>query len=132
VASLDATSLLDPNCGEGLRPKQEKLRNKLLNWLAKFKSEVRGEIHFRASYSLCTVAIVLFGAILGIIVRGGQVLTAFGISCLPMLVVVVASIMGRNLADRPNHAMLALGVLWGATAFMYVATGFVAVKVLKR
>ncbi len=130
--TLDLNSLLDPTSPHSLRPKQERLRNKLLTRLAKFKSEVQGEIHFRASYSLCTVAIVLFGAVLGIIVRGGQVLTAFGISCLPMLFVVVAGIVGRNLADRPAHATLSISVMWAAALFMYLATGFVAAKGLKR
>jgi hypothetical protein len=78
------------------------------------------------------VAIVLFGAVLGIIVRGGQVLTAFGISCLPMLFVVVAGIVGRNLSDRPAYGAMGIAVMWGAAAFMYFATGFVAVKILKR
>lgn len=132
LGSLDIDSLLDPTSAQSLRPRQEKLRGKVLTWLARFKSEVQGEIHFRASYSLCTVAIVLFGAVLGIIVRGGQVLTAFGISCLPMLFVVVASIVGRNLADRPAYATLSISVMWAAALIMYLATGFVAMKGLKR
>jgi lipopolysaccharide export LptBFGC system permease protein LptF len=132
TASLSSDSLLDSGASFDLSPKQQKSRTKLLTWLAKFKSEVQGEINFRASYSLCTVAIVLFGAVLGIIVRGGQVLTAFGISCIPMLFVVMAGIVGRNLADRPNLATLSISVMWGAALFIYLATGFVAVKVLKR
>jgi hypothetical protein len=104
----------------------------LIDRFAEYQAEVRGEIHFRASYSLCTIAIVLFGAVLGIIVRGGQVLTAFGISCVPMVFVVVASIVGRNLADRPQFSTLSLGVMWGVVIFMYVATALVATRVLKR
>jgi hypothetical protein len=108
------------------------MRQKLLQRLSEFKAEVRGEIHFRASYSLCAIAIVLFGAVLGIIVRGGQVLTAFGISCIPMILVVVASIVGRNLADRPEFAALSTGVMWGVAIFMYLATAVFAARVLKR
>lgn len=132
MKSLEVASLLDPGVSFDLHPKQQRLRNKLLAWLAKFKADVQGEIHFRASYSLNAVAVILFGAVLGIIVRGGQVLTAFGISCVPMLFVVVASIVGRNLTDRPAFATLSICVMWGAVAFMYLATAFVAVKVLKR
>jgi len=95
-------------------------------------SDVQGEIHFRASYSLSAIAIILFGAVLGIIVRGGQVLTAFGISCVPMIFVLVASIVGRNLSDRPEYGLLSVTVMWGSTIFMYFATGFVAVRFLKR
>jgi len=132
IDSLNVSKLLDPTASMTMRPKQARMRGFLLARVAKSKSDLEGEIHFRASYSLGAVAVILFGAVLGIIVRGGQALTAFGISCLPMLVVVVAGITGRNLADRPEHTALALGIMWGATVFMYVATAFVAVKVLKR
>ncbi|HVP09813.1 MAG TPA: LptF/LptG family permease [Phycisphaerae bacterium] len=132
AASFDANSLWDPGVSFTLRPKQERARGKLLTWLAKFRSEIQGEINFRASYSLCSVAIILFGAVLGIIARGGQVLTAFGISCIPMLFVVVAGIVGRNLSDRPAYETLSITVMWAAAVFMYLATGFVAMKILKR
>jgi lipopolysaccharide export LptBFGC system permease protein LptF len=130
--SMDAIKLLDTNASFDLHPKQKKMLGLLHALVAKSRSELEGEIHFRASYSVVAIAVVLFGAVLGIIVRGGQVLTAFGISCLPMLFVVVASIAGRNLADQPAHTMASITIMWGAAAFMYLATGFVAIKVLKR
>ena len=49
-----------------------------------------------------------------------------------MLFVVVTSIAGRNLADQSAHTTASISIMWGAAAFMYVATGFVAVKILKR
>lgn len=132
VNSLDVARLLNPDLLFELRPKQQRMRGFLHARVARSKSELEGEIHFRASYSLGTVAVVLFGAVLGIIVRGGQVLTAFGISCLPMLFVVVAGITGRNLADRPTQTVTSIAIMWGATVIMYLATGFFAAKVLKR
>jgi len=132
VASFDFLSLLDENNQFSMPKRQTRLRDRLIKRVAEFRAEVQGEIHFRASYSLCAIAVVLFGAILGVIMRGGEVLTAFGISCIPMVFVVVAGIAGRNLADRPEYATLSVCVMWGATAFMYLATAFVAVRVLKR
>ncbi len=132
IKAFDFLTLLDTDYQMALPKRQTHLRDKLIKRLAKFKAEVRGEIHFRASYSLCSIAVVLFGAILGIIVRGGQVLTAFGISCVPMVFVVVASIVGRNLADRPDYALLSVTVMWGSALFMYLVTGVVAMRILKR
>jgi lipopolysaccharide export LptBFGC system permease protein LptF len=132
VAAFDFPALLDHAHPVAMPKRQTRMRHKLLQRLSEFKAEVRGEIHFRASYSLCAIAIVLFGAVLGIIVRGGQVLTAFGISCIPMILVVVASIVGRNLADRPEFAALSTGVMWGVAIFMYLATAVFAARVLKR
>lgn len=130
--AFDIGSLFSANAILSLYPKQKKMQAKLLDRLDRYASEVRGEIHFRASYSLCAIAIVLIGALLGIIIRGGQVLTAFGISCVPMLFVIVASIVGRNLADRPSYGLASICVMWGATAVMYAATFIVGTKVLKR
>lgn len=130
--AFDITRLFEPDPGISLYEKQERMRRRLAEKMRSNVAEVRGEIHFRASYSLCAVAIVVLGALLGIIVRGGQVLTAFGISCVPMLIVIVASIVGRNLVDRPGYATASLSVMWGAAVFMYASAWFVAARILKR
>lgn len=130
--SFDPQPLLSRGEIPPLPRKQTRQCEKLLESVAKLKSEVNGEIHFRASYSLTPIAVVLMGAVLGIIVRGGQVLTAFGISCLPSLFVVLSSIVGRNLADRPQYTMASIGIMWGSTVFIYFATAFIAGKVLRR
>src|SRR5207247_1903101 len=100
--------------------------------IGRFRSEVQGEIQFRASYAASAIAVILIGAMLGIVMRGGQVLTAFGISCLPTAIVVVASIVGRNLAEQPGKQIVSLAVMWGATALLYVAAGVIGTKVLQR
>jgi lipopolysaccharide export LptBFGC system permease protein LptF len=130
--SFDMASLFDKDFDLPIYPKQERMRRKLVDRLERYASEVRGEIHFRSSYSLGAIAIVLLGAMLGIIVRGGQVLTAFGISCVPMLFVIVASIVGRNLADRPDYSLASAGVMWGSTVFLYLAATTVGAKILTR
>jgi lipopolysaccharide export LptBFGC system permease protein LptF len=132
VKRYDFDRILDPDVDLTYHTRFVKLRERCLERKEELVSEVRGEIHFRASYSLAAVAVVLFGAILGIIVRGREVLTAFGISCLPLIFVLVWSIVGRNLADRPEFSLLSTSVMWGATAFMYAAALFVGFKVLRR
>lgn len=132
IEAFDSKPLLAGEPMLGLPKKQTKQCEKLLEFVRKFRAEVQGEIHFRASYSITSIAVVLMGAMLGIIVRGGQVLTAFGISCIPSLFVVLSSIVGRNLSDRPGMTMASLGVMWGGAAFIYLATAFIGMKVLKR
>lgn len=130
--SFDLNALYAKTSPIPLFEKQERMRKKVAERVDRYVSEIKGELEFRASYSLDAVAIILIGAMLGIIVRGGQVLTAFGISCLPMVFVIIASIVGRNLADKPQYELISLGTMWGATAFMYLATMFIGLKVLKR
>lgn len=113
-------------------PKLEDARTALIKRKDRFVSEVQGEIHFRASYAASSVAVILLGAMLGIMLRGGQVLTAFGISCLPTAFVVVASIVGRNLADQPDKTLLSIAIMWGATGLMYLATVVLGMRVLQR
>lgn len=132
ISSFNLLQLLDSSYKLPLYKRQIQDRDRLLERVNRHLSEIRGELHFRSSYSCSAVAVVLLGAILGIIVRGGQVLTAFGISCIPMVIVAVAAITGRNMADRPDYSLLSISLMWGGTALIYVATAFVAMKVLKR
>jgi hypothetical protein len=129
---FDAKSFLAGTPIPGLPKKQFRQCGRFWQRLETFRAEVLGEIHFRGSYAMTPIAVILLGAILGILIRGGQVLTAFGISCVPSLFVVLSSIVGRNLADRPAYSHISLFVMWGGTAFIYLATAFVAFKVLKR
>ncbi|HWL94541.1 MAG TPA: LptF/LptG family permease [Phycisphaerae bacterium] len=130
--SFDFKRLFEATSPVPLHEKQERMRKKVRDRVQRFQAELRSEIEFRKSYALDAVAIVLLGAMLGIIVRGGQVLTAFGISCLPMLIVIIASVVGRNLADKPGYELASIGTMWGATIFMYLATIIVAFKGLRR
>lgn len=132
VEDFDVKEFLRGSAIAGLPKKQSRQCERFWQRLAAFRAEVTGEIHFRGSYAMAPVAVVLMGAILGIIIRGGQVLTAFGISCVPSLFVVLSSIVGRNLADRPAYTTASLFVMWGGTLFIYLATVFIAFKVLKR
>ena len=61
-------------------PDQAKQLSKITERALQMVGEVTGEIHFRASYAVSVIAMILVGATLGVIVRGGQVLTAFGIN----------------------------------------------------
>jgi lipopolysaccharide export LptBFGC system permease protein LptF len=130
--SIDLASLLESPGSLGMPPMQTRQLEKLNERAQQLLGEVRSEIHFRASYAVSVVGMVLLGAVLGIIVRGGQVLTAFGISCIPTLFVVIACIVGRNLGDRVPYAAASIAVMWAAAAFMYLATAFIAVNVLRR
>lgn len=129
---VNLSTLLNDDSFLQMPPVQSKQRNRLIEFMRKMVSEIGSEIHFRSSYSLSGAAVVVLGALLGIILRGGQVLTAFGVSCIPSMVVVLSSIVGRNLGDRPDYAWLSLSVMWGSTILMYLATAFVGVRILQR
>ena len=130
--SVDVPALVTGTGHVAMPPDQSRQMSKVNERVGQLLAEVTGEIHFRASYAVSVIAMILIGATLGIIVRGGQVLTAFGISCMPTLFVVIACIVGRNLADKPNLANASLLVMWGSTVLLFAAFAFFVTKVLRR
>jgi len=59
-----------------------------------------GAINERLAFSTSVFALVILAAALGIIFRGSHVMTAFGISFIPTLLVIVAIMMGRQMAQN--------------------------------
>jgi hypothetical protein len=86
----------------------------------------------RFAYSLCPLVLVVLGAALGVIVRGGQVLTAFGISFIPALFVLVTIIMGRQLAEQVNTAVIGLVILWAGIAVIGALNPLIIGRFMKR
>jgi len=112
--------------------KQKRVQQRLARKEAEYRSEVRGEIHFRLSISLAWLAVIVIGALLGIIIRSGQALVAFFISCIPCLFITVTALTARNLADRPDYSIGGIALLWGSTALLYVAVGVIGTRFLRR
>lgn len=69
---------------------------------------------------------------LGTILRGGQVLTAFGISCIPSLVVGIGIILGRSFAERPPTHAAGIGLMWGFDGLLVLAFIVIATRFLRR
>ncbi|MCA9254633.1 MAG: LptF/LptG family permease [Phycisphaerales bacterium] len=107
-------------------------RKKLLKVFRKYNSEIRGEIHFRIAIAVAVLPMVLMGAMLGIILRGGQVLTAVFISCIPGLFVLLAFLIARNFANQPEYGLTPVFIVWGATAILYGGVGVIGFRFLKR
>lgn len=76
--------------------------------------------------------LVVLGAALGVIVRGGQVLTAFGVSFIPALFVIVTIIMGRQLAEQPDKALIGLVIIWTGIAVAAAMNPVIIGRYMKR
>jgi lipopolysaccharide export LptBFGC system permease protein LptF len=94
--------------------------------------KINGVIHSRLAFSASTLVTLLLAAGLGIIFRGGQLLTAFVISFIPGLLVVVMNIMGRQLAEHADTVAIGVGIIWGAIALVALADVVVLTKFLRR
>jgi len=85
--------------------------------IRRLMNKVKTEMHMRAAYSLSCLFMVAMGAALGLLLRGGQVISAFAISVVPASLVIVMMMMGKQMAKNPHVsiswglAMIWMGVL---------------------
>jgi lipopolysaccharide export LptBFGC system permease protein LptF len=89
-------------------------------------------MHSQLAFSASSLVILILASALGIIFRGGQMLSAFVISFIPGLLVVVLNIMGRQLSKNPEMFLAGLGVIWAGIAIVAIADIIVLAKYLKR
>ncbi len=86
---------------------QNELRKKIQRTLI----EIKAEMHSRLVFGLGCVIMILIGIGLGIIKKGGHLLTAFGASCIPAAVLIVFIMMGKNISKNQTVATANLGLL---------------------
>lgn len=91
-----------------------------------------GIIHARTAFSLSCVVLIILGASLGIVFRGGQALTSFGLSCIPFALVVVTIIMGRQMAQNEGTDVIGLIIVWSGVGLALAADFVMLFRWLRR
>jgi lipopolysaccharide export LptBFGC system permease protein LptF len=91
------------------------------------------ELQARLAFGVCCVALVLFGAALGIVFRSGHLLTAFGISFVPAALCLITIFTGKHIAERSSISSIGgIVFLWSGIAAVSVADLIVYKILLKR
>lgn len=132
VASIDDAQLLASDFGVTLHPAAAALRERALAGAKSFVRDVTSELHSRLAFSVSAFVLVLFGAALGVLFRGAHVVSAFGISFVPSVFVIVMNIMGRQLAEKPGTEIAGLWVIWGSLAIVGVLDLWTLRRVIRR
>lgn len=135
VTALSDRELLDPPEAGGpvtAGPVFRKKQSKVIEERDEFYREILGVVHSRLAYSVSTFVLVILGAALGIILRGSHVLTAFGISFVPSLLVIVAIIMGRQVAQNAGTTVIGVCIIWAGIVLMGGVDVWMLTRVLKR
>lgn len=130
--SVSYGDLLDYRKPLGLSPRIDDVRKSIAAGQQMLARRVTCEIHSRCAFSASVLVLIILGAALGIIFRGGQMLTAFVISFLPGLFTTVMNIMGRQLSEKPNTALIGLVVIWGGLGLVALADLVVLRRYLRR
>jgi lipopolysaccharide export LptBFGC system permease protein LptF len=132
ATAITDADVFDVNKALGLSPRLERGRASLAEARVRLANHIVGLIHSRLAFSASVLVLVILGASLGIIFRGGQVLTAFVISFIPGLFVTVLNIMGRQMSEKEPIALIGLIVMWAALGVVALADAIVLKRFLRR
>jgi hypothetical protein len=70
-------------------------------------------------FGIGCIPMVIIGTGLGILKRGGHLLTAFGTSCMPALILIVGIVCGKQVAENPQSTpTLGLAIMWAGLGLL--------------
>jgi lipopolysaccharide export LptBFGC system permease protein LptF len=95
------SSALNAAPSDYLKGLQTHLQKKIAFTLA----QINAETHSRLVFGIGCITIIMIGIFLGIILKGGHLLTAFAVSSVPALALITCIMMGRNITDNPSAAV---------------------------
>jgi len=122
-------SALKTGPGLELKALQENLKSRIQKTLA----EIKAELHSRLVFGIGCVPLIMIGIGLGIILKGGHLLSAFGISSVPAAVLIVCIMSGYQIARNSNaRAGSGIGLMWAGLAFLSFLAVVVYRKLLKN
>ena len=76
---------------------------------------------------------VALGAALGVIFRGGQLISAFALSVAPATVIIVLILMGKEMVRNPDSSFeWGLVSIWAGLVVLLVANVFVYGRLVRR
>jgi len=119
----------------GLRPSKSlrSLESKLNREINKALVRIKAEIHTRLAFGAGCIPMILIGIGLGIIKKGGHLLSAFGASCIPAAVLIVCIISGENLIKSHGSGTNAgIAVIWAGLAFLLLLVFAIYYNLLKH
>jgi lipopolysaccharide export system permease protein len=132
---LDAKKLASESSvlQKGPSSKIRLLKNELQTEIQNTLAEIEAEIHTRLVFGIGCVSLIMIGIGLGIIFRGGHLLSAFGASSIPAAVLVVCIMMGKNITKNPDaQAGSGIVLMWGGLVFLSLLAIVIYSRLLKN
>ena len=114
-------------------PKLIDLQNSLKMEIQTTLLNIKAEIYSRLVFGIGVVPMILIGIALGIVNRGGHLLSAFGASCVPAAVLVVGIISGRNVTKNlASQNLSGMVLMWAGLAFLLLLTAVLYRRLLRH
>jgi hypothetical protein len=120
---------LAPTLNERLVSLQKQLRRKINKTLV----EIKAEINTRLVFGIGCVPLIMIGIGLGIILKGGHLLSAFGASSIPGGLLIICIMMGKNLAKNPGSSVSSgILIIWAGLVLLTLLAAGIYHRLLKN
>ncbi|MFP4053374.1 MAG: LptF/LptG family permease [Phycisphaerae bacterium] len=101
--------------------------------LNKIIAEIEAELHGRAAYGVSCFLMVAMGAALGLMFKGGQLISAFALAAIPGGTMLIMIIMGQQLMTNPDVPQGLGGLaIWGGVVLLAVADVVLYVRHMRQ
>jgi len=103
----------------GMKPSRELsiLQSKLRRTIQKTFVQIKAEKHSRLVFGIGCIPMIMIGIGLGIIKKGGHLLSAFGASCIPAAVLIVCIMSGKQMTENlGSQNVSGVTLMWGGLA----------------
>jgi len=96
-------------------------------------AQIKAEIHSRLVFGIGCIPMILIGIGLGVIKKGGHLLSAFAASCLPAAVLIICIMSGKQLTENLGvKTVSGITLMWGGLIFMSALTVVIYHRLLRN
>jgi hypothetical protein len=130
--SLRVEQLASEPLGPNPSPELTELQNELKKTILKTLLRIKIEVHSRLVFGIGCISMILIGIGLGIIKKGGHLLSAFGVSCVPAVVLIVCIISGKNITKNLySQGISGIALMWAGLIFLSLLVVIIYRRLLK-
>jgi len=131
--SLRVEQLASEPLGKQPSPELTELQNELERTILKTLLRIKIEMHSRLVFGIGCISMILIGIGLGIIKKGGHLLSAFGVSCVPAVVLIVCIISGKNITKNLySQGISGIELMWAGLVFLSLLVVVIYRQLLKH
>jgi lipopolysaccharide export system permease protein len=111
----------------------QKLQHVLQRSIRKTLAEISAELHSRLVFGFGCIFMILIGIGLGVVWKGGHLLSAFAASCVPAVVLIVCIMCGRNITQNlGSQGVSGIVLMWSGLGFLMLLSGVIYYRLLKN
>jgi lipopolysaccharide export LptBFGC system permease protein LptF len=109
------------------------LQSKLQRSMQKALADIEAEIHSRLVFGIGCVSMILIGIGLGIIQKGGHLLSAFGASCVPAVGLIVCIMSGKQVTENISSKNVSgIVLMWAGLALLTLIAAGIYHRLLRH